>query len=181
MNILILNGSVREGNTRRLSMYLKQFLEEKGHTYIEVTDYVKDCMNCGYCHGKHICCIEDQMRIDFTTVDAVVILSPMYFFSVNGKVKLMIDRLYPNTNQNLILTAITVSGSLEFVDSGVDQFWSTLESTCNYCGYYLSEPINFVSFDEMIEFAEEDFILIRGLIENMEELYREIKENNQAK
>ena len=179
MRVLILNGSTRtNGNTYKLGIYLKEFLAEKGHEFIEVNDYVSDCLNCGNCHDTHICCVRDEMRIDFNRVDAVIVLSPMFFFNISGKAKLMVDRLYPNNNKDLMITSITVSGSEDFSDSGVDQFWNNLESTCNYCGYHLIDPINYVSYDEIIEFDEGDLSLIYELIENMEELYREIKKEN---
>ena len=179
MNVLILNGSLRpKGNTNKLCSIFKSKITERGHTFTEVNEVVSDCINCGYCIDNGICCIKDQMRVDFNSFDSVIIFSPIYFFNVSGKTRLMIDRMYANMNTDIILSSITVSGSYDFEDSGVDQFWNTLESTCRYCGYNFIQPINYVSYDKIIDFSEVDLSIMNEFIENMEELYREIKEEN---
>lgn len=176
MNILILNGSLRlTGNTNNLCNYFKDRITSRGHTFKEVNEVVSDCINCGYCIDKGICCIKDQMKVDFNSFDSVIIFSPIYFFNVSGKARLMLDRMYANTNRNIILSSITVSGSYDFEDSGVDQFWNSLELACQYCGYNFIQPINFVSYDKLINFKEVDFKIMDEFIENMEELYCEIK------
>ena len=179
MNILILNGSLRpKGNTNNICAMVKNILSERGHSFTEVNDYVKDCCNCGYCIKSGKCCIEDSMLLDFNSIDAIIILSPMYFFGLSGKAKLMLDRLYSNHNKDTILTSITISGSKDFKDSGVDLLWNTIYSIGNYCGYHIVDPLNYISYDETIEFNKEDLDMLKELIVDMEVKYREIKKEN---
>jgi len=101
-NIVILSGSPRkDGNTDMLVTAFKDGAESAGKnvTVFRVAD-----MNIGGCTGCEVCsmqrgvCVQrDDMPPVLDAVkaaDALVLASPIYFFSVTAQLKLAIDRLY---------------------------------------------------------------------------------------
>lgn len=96
MKTLVLFGSAREkGNTKEL---LNTFLSElEGE--IEVIDAyktkVQPCKDCRYCWNKRGCSINDGMQEIYRKVDEadnIILASPIYFHSVPGPMKIIIDR-----------------------------------------------------------------------------------------
>lgn len=97
--ILAISGSPRRwGNTELL---LEEFLKEfkKGDFKIKkiVASELKitPCNNCGYCSKKGTCIFKDDMTMvydELSKADCVVIASPVYFTSLPGQLKILIDR-----------------------------------------------------------------------------------------
>ncbi len=101
MLVLGLQGSPRKkGNTDiLLSKFLNQ-AEAAGAETITVNVPKKNihpCIGCGNCERKGICSIQDDdMSNDMFSLlrraDAVVVASPIYFYSVTAQMKCLIDR-----------------------------------------------------------------------------------------
>lgn len=106
MNVLLINGSPkgRRSNTYRLSA---AFLEGLGRS-AEVTVKeicaakldIKPCLGCFACWNKTPgkCCIRDDMAAvleDMLWADVVLWSFPLYYFSVPGPLKNLIDRQLP--------------------------------------------------------------------------------------
>ena len=98
MRTLVLFGAAREnGYTKKL---LDSFLEE-GEGEIKIIDAfriknIKPCIDCRYCFLKRQCSIKDSMQDVYAAIDeadCIVLATPMYFNSVTGPMKLIIDRL----------------------------------------------------------------------------------------
>jgi multimeric flavodoxin WrbA len=99
MKTLVLYGSARKkGETRSM---LDHFLAELGDNAgeVEVIDCyrtdVSPCIDCRYCWKKRGCSIKDGMQDIYRKVDEadrIVIAAPVYFHSLPGKMKLLIDR-----------------------------------------------------------------------------------------
>lgn len=63
---------------------------------------IKGCQNCLYCRKHESCPIKDDMvevMEHIKTADAVVIGSPVFIHQVSGQTKLLMDRLYPLTDE----------------------------------------------------------------------------------
>lgn len=96
MKTLVLFGSAREnGNTKDL---LNAFLEGLDGE-VEIIDAyrtkVEPCRDCRYCWHKKGCSIKDGMQEIYKKVDEadnIVLASPVYFHSVPGPMKILIDR-----------------------------------------------------------------------------------------
>jgi multimeric flavodoxin WrbA len=97
MKTLVIFGSARKkGHTKAL---LNAFLEEaKGD--IEIVDSyrvknVSPCLDCRACWKKKACPIKDDMQEIYRKVDeadCIVLAAPMYFHSVPGPMKSILDR-----------------------------------------------------------------------------------------
>lgn len=96
MKTLILFGSARkEGNTKDLLNYLMEELEGEVEIIDAYRTEVTPCKDCRYCWHKRGCSIKDNMQEIYKKIDAadnIVIASPMYFHTVPGPLKTLIDR-----------------------------------------------------------------------------------------
>ena len=101
--IVILNGSPRKtGNTSELAKAFAQGAESAGN---EVTVFYLGSMNingCRGCFGGHSskecpCVQKDDMAQIYPAVkaaDIIVMASPLYYWSISGQLKTVIDRLF---------------------------------------------------------------------------------------
>ncbi|MFQ5827357.1 MAG: flavodoxin family protein [Dehalococcoidia bacterium] len=58
---------------------------------------IKPCDGCGACLRERDCHIQDDMQPLYTRLqaaDGIIVASPVYFWSVTGQVKVILDRLY---------------------------------------------------------------------------------------
>ena len=101
-NVLILAGSPRKGgNSDLLCEQFKKGAEEAGNTVEKV--YIHDlkigpCMTCYGCRQTKACVQKDDMTelLDkMVKADVLVLATPVYFYSMDGKLKTMIDRTLP--------------------------------------------------------------------------------------
>lgn len=119
-NILVVVGSgTKNGNTNRLSDSFIKWAKEAGHQVnkVNLSGNILGCKGCGTCqlNGNH-CIIKDTMEEIyplFETADTIVLASPLYFWSISGRLKSFIDRLYaistndeyPHKNTVLLMTS----------------------------------------------------------------------------
>ena len=97
MKTLVITGAARlKGHTNQM---VKLFLDTLGGEYEIIDAYrvknVGPCVDCRYCWKKKECAIKDGMQEIYKKLeeaDNVVLASPIYFHSVTGKMKTLIDR-----------------------------------------------------------------------------------------
>ncbi len=59
---------------------------------------IKPCTACNYCHQNNECFLKDEVQgiIDkINRADALIVSSPVYFYSITGQLKVFIDRCQP--------------------------------------------------------------------------------------
>ena len=97
MKTLVITGAAREnGHTAKM---VELFLNTLGGEYTIIDAYraenIAPCKDCRYCWHKKGCSIHDGMDEVYRLLegaDNVVLASPMYFHSITGKMKALIDR-----------------------------------------------------------------------------------------
>lgn len=155
--MLILNGSPRKnGNTAYLIGKLIEGLrEEKPDAQIETVRLaslkIAPCRACDACRGEdrlgQYCVFRDDMAGLYDKVvkaDAVVIASPIYWFSVTAQTKLFMDRLYglwlerTHAFRGKTFAAIMVYGDADPYISGTINAIHMIEDACRYCGARLA-------------------------------------------
>ena len=103
MNVLILQGSPRaNGNTAWMAEEFKKAAESAGHrvTLVNVAHKkIAGCLACEYCHGKGngVCVQKDDMQELqplFAEAEALVLASPIYYFTMAAQIQAPIQRLY---------------------------------------------------------------------------------------
>ena len=147
--VLIILGSPRKnGNSATLA---KQVLAGAEATGAEVESFylqgmdIQPCTACDKCREETVldCIIDDDMKTldpKLREADAIVIASPIYYFTVSAQTKLFMDRSYalggPQGNAlagKRIGIILTYGGNDPF-DSGAVNALRTFQDAYNYVG-----------------------------------------------
>lgn len=120
--ILILSGSPRKkGNSDLLCSEFARGAEASGHSVEKV--YIQDlkigsCMACYGCRGTGSCVQNDdmtQLLEKMIASDVIVLATPIYFYSMCGQMKTMIDRTLPRyteiTDKDFYFIATAAAGA----------------------------------------------------------------------
>lgn len=100
--ILILSGSFRKhGNSDLLCDEFARGAREAGNEVEKI--FVNDkkinyCRGCGVCNTTHKCIQKDDMEDilnKMVKADVIVMATPVYFYTMNGQMKTLIDRTVP--------------------------------------------------------------------------------------
>ena len=106
MDVLLINGSPKghRSNTYRLSSAFVEGLKQSAEVTVEeVTVSTLDihpCLGCFACWNKTpgVCCIRDDMAVVLESIlraDVIIWSFPLYYFSVPGPLKNLMDRQLP--------------------------------------------------------------------------------------
>lgn len=104
MKILIITGSAhKNGTSAYLAEKFIQGAEESGHEVYRFDAAFKNvhpCIACEKCHsGNHVCSFKDDMselNPHLIEADAVIFVSPIYYYDISAQLKAVIDRFYAN-------------------------------------------------------------------------------------
>lgn len=124
--ILILSASPRKGgNSDLLCDQFAKGAQEAGHTVekIRVQERsIAPCLACYGCRGTGVCVQKDDMAgiLDkMVQADVLVLATPVYFYSMDGQLKILIDRTLPRYTEiadkevYFIATAAAGKGAME--------------------------------------------------------------------
>jgi len=102
-NVLILSGSPRKGGNSDL--LCDQFLagaREAGHQVEKIRlaeKTINYCTGCGACFEKKMVCSQKddmaEMLEKMVAADVIIMATPVYFYTMNGQMKTLIDRTCP--------------------------------------------------------------------------------------
>ncbi len=104
MKIVVITGSAhKHGTTAALADQFQRGAAEAGHEVFRFDtafQTVHPCIGCDQCRSTR-CCVfhEDDMKIlnpHLLEADAVVFVSPIYYYTINAQIKAVIDRFYAN-------------------------------------------------------------------------------------
>lgn len=100
MNIIVLNGSPRKGNTVSAINALNEGLESAGHN-VEVVDTYKlkvgPCVACGKCNRTEGCVMKDDTNMILDKMmasDMIIWATPVYWWGITAQLKLVLDKCY---------------------------------------------------------------------------------------
>ena len=101
-NVLIISSSPRKnGNSDTLCDRFAEGAKESGNTVEKIFLASKNigyCSGCGVCNDTHKCVQNDDMKEIIEKMfkaDVIVFATPVYFYSMNGRMKNFIDRTVP--------------------------------------------------------------------------------------
>ena len=144
-NILILKGSPRQhGNSATLAERAAAGAHTAGaqveSIYLHDLD-IRACDACDECRDTNICIIKDDMNLLYpklAAADAIILASPVYWFTFSAQLKLCIDRWYGFQGNNWKEVShkqfgiILAYGDSDLHDSGGINAIHTFESMCRY-------------------------------------------------
>jgi multimeric flavodoxin WrbA len=176
-NILILNGSPRlKGNTAVLSEQLAAGARELGAEteiiYLHGLD-IQPCDACDGCQsGGKGCVIGDDMQDIYPklrSADAIVIATPVYWYSMTAQMKLCIDRWYALESGQAFelkgkrLSLLMVYGDSDLYTSGGINVIRIMEGNSRFVGMNFDGLVHGSAMD--IGDAEKDPYLIARAFE----------------
>ena len=101
--VVLISASARiRGNSDMLCDEFMRGVIDSGHSAEKITLHQKNykgCLGCGVCKTNGGTCIQkdDMAEIleKLKNADVIVFATPVYFYSMNGQLKLFLDRTYP--------------------------------------------------------------------------------------
>ena len=155
-NVLIISSSPRKGgNSETLAASFAKGAEEAGHkvetVYLREKKY-SFCKGCLACLKVGHCVIDDdavEIAARMHDADVLVFATPVYYYSVSGQLKTMLDRAnplfdsdYAFTKAYLLATAAedgeeTMEGTVQAVQGWVDCF-----ERCELAGTVFAGGVN---------------------------------------
>lgn len=105
--ILVAVGSgIAGANTDRLADAFIAGARASGHeaNKIFLGGNIYGCRGCGACQLGGKCVIDDDMQAAyplFDSCDTLVMVSPLYFWTLSGQIKLFFDRLYAKSRNDI--------------------------------------------------------------------------------
>lgn len=128
-NILVLSASFRKkGNSDLLCDQFIKGAQQAGHQTekIHLNDLaINYCRGCGVCNTTHSCVQKDDMAAvldKMIAADVIVMATPVYFYTMNGQMKTLIDRTVPRYTE--------ISGKdFYFIVAAADDSRANMEKT----------------------------------------------------
>ena len=171
MNILLFNGSPRKkGNTSNLTKEFQSIAEYQGHTVYTV-DSIDPCIHCTACHKTGYCPLKDSFpnqSVEVCEMDAIVIASPIHFFSITPKALGFLTRFYAHDLDSKPIGLILVSGS-DFEEGGTSLIVNQFKSIDQYCGSYTVSPFHKVTYDKIWDVSDLDRVGLEHLLYRLQE------------
>ncbi|MBI5952906.1 MAG: flavodoxin family protein [Chloroflexi bacterium] len=186
-NILILKGSPRErGNSSVLADQLAAGAKSNGakveSVYLHGLD-IRACDACDLCEEGNGCVINDDMQAlypRFEAADAIVLASPVYWFTFSAQMKLCIDRCYAYQSndwkemQGKQYALILTYGDTDLYTSGGINAISTFETMCRFLNAEIAGMVYGTMSDvgdaeKQPEFMEQAYKLGQKLANNNKE------------
>lgn len=100
--VLILSSSPRKGgNSDLLCDEFMKGAQESGNDVEKIfisQKRINYCSGCGVCNSTHKCVQNDEMAEileKMVSADVIVLATPVYFYSMDGQLKTLIDRTVP--------------------------------------------------------------------------------------
>jgi multimeric flavodoxin WrbA len=146
-SILILKGSPREhGNSNTLADRVAKGASAAGAEVESLMLHhmdIRPCDACDTCQETGVCVIQDDMQKIYPLLekaDAIVIASPVYWFTLSAQTKLCIDRWYAlesgqgNALRGKQIGIVLTYGDTDLYTSGGINAIHTFESMFRYIG-----------------------------------------------
>ena len=162
MKIVMMTGSAhRNGTTATLADRFQQGALDAGHEVYRFDAAFQDvhpCIGCDKCRRTGTCTFAaDDMKLlnpHLLAADAVVFVSPIYYFTINAQLKAVIDRFYANNEalmgkkKAVFLTAMadedqkTASGANASFDLMADYLGWEIVGTLNVGGCSTADDLH---------------------------------------
>lgn len=148
-----------------LYKHLKNEVKEWDESCVCLTssDIKQGCTGCKACaKPEGSCTIKDALS-KIEHIDAIFIVSPVYFFGLPSQTKAFVDRLYRYDLSNVPIALLLTSGS-QFRYGGVDLIIDTFKRIDEYCGSITLTPYNKCTFDEVLPLTVQDKLAVSNII-----------------
>lgn len=135
MKILVITGSAhKKGTTAKLAEKFILGAKEAGNEVCRFDAAFKNvhpCIACEKCHNTDTgCAFKDDMEKlnpELLTADAIVFVSPIYYYGMNAQIRTVIDRFYANDaslhgNKKTALMLTMADNTMESAEGAIASF-----------------------------------------------------------
>jgi multimeric flavodoxin WrbA len=135
MKVLIITGSAhKNGTTAYLTERFIKGAEEAGHEIYRFDAAFKDvhpCIACEKCHNGTLGCVfkDDMQELNphLIEADAIVLVSPIYYYGFSAQLKAVIDRFYANDavlhgSKKAVLMVTMADDNIETANGALETF-----------------------------------------------------------
>lgn len=129
-NVIVISSTPRpDGNSEVLAKEFAKGAKEAGHSVeiIYLRDlYLRYCNACMYCEKYGTCIHNDGMNEVYQklySADAIVLATPVYFYSMSGQLKVFIDRLVPiytEISSDIYIIATQMDDNKEMMEKTIE-------------------------------------------------------------
>ena len=179
MNIAVFNGSPRKhSNSQKLLTAFVNQCTSNGHTVYHV-DPVSYCVHCSKCSDGSKCGLKDmtkELHTFLQNADAIVMATPIHFFSITPKTLNFLTRLYSIPLDRKIFGLIVSSGS-DFDDSGISVIQSQFSHIDRFCGSITVPFFHRVTYDRVWEVSDRDLEGLSIFLKSIENTYEVIHDD----
>ena len=167
MEILVLLGSAHtDGTSATLAKSFIRGAEEAGNHVTTINCAKKNvhpCIGCNNCLQHGVCVWTDDMPAIEQAVkdcDAIVFVSPVYFFGITAQMKTVIDRFYPFAKDIIAkkprMGIITAAAEKVYSSTGAVMRW--YDEMIKYTGCENLGAINAVNVPEPAALDDTDYL-----------------------
>ena len=142
--VLIISASPRKnGNSDILCDRFAKGAAESGHKVEKIflaSENIGYCRGCGVCNSTHKCVQKDDMAeiLDkMVTADAIVLATPVYFYTMDGQMKTFIDRTVPRYTEITDKDFYFIMTAADPYYGSVPRFYGGLSCRSERSGDYL--------------------------------------------
>ncbi len=125
--IVVTSSPRRGGNSETLATRFAEGAISAGNSveFVSVKDLdLQFCIGCMYCQNHDKCVLDDKMNSlysKFQHADVLVFATPVYYYSVSGQLKTLLDRLNPlYPRKNAFKEVYLLATSAEDDESAMD-------------------------------------------------------------
>ena len=131
--VLVLSSSPRRGgNSDTLCDEFIRGAQQSGHEVEKL--FLRDhkinyCMGCGVCNSTHNCIQKDDMESildSMVNADVIVMATPVYFYTMDGQMKTLIDRTVPRyteiANKDFYFIVTAADNDKKMLDKTIEGF-----------------------------------------------------------
>lgn len=145
MNVLVLTGSPHpKGATALLADAFCQGAKEAGHEAVRFDTAnlnIHPCTGCDFClENGGACVFEDDMGAIYARLpqaDAVVLVTPLYYFGMTAQLKRVVDRFYA-VNEALCQSPkrlLLIAAGADTEDWAMAALRAHVQALCRYLGW----------------------------------------------
>lgn len=135
MKILVITGSAhKHGTTALLAEKFVNGAEEAGHQaarFDAAFKKIHPCIACERCHMTGAGCVfkddMEELNLQLLEAEAVIFISPIYYYGLNAQIKTVIDRFYANDgrlhgNKKAALIVTMSDETIESAEGAITSF-----------------------------------------------------------
>ncbi len=147
MKVLVITGSAhRNGTTAVLAKEFIKGAAEAGHEVCRFDAAFKDvhpCIGCEKCHDTNTGCVfkddMEELNPQLLDADAIIFISPIYYYAMNAQIKAVIDRFYANdmalhTPKKAVLMVTMADETMESAEGAIAAF----RGMTSYLGWHIA-------------------------------------------